>query len=71
MTLVETYAVHDETWFAGEYTMLKVSLDILRDHIFTSTIELDSVVMFGTKGPVVLFDGIATSTPIQMKIDNC
>ena len=64
--MAETYAVNDKTWFAREWAMLKVGLDILGDHILISAIEFDSVVMLGTKSPVVLLDGIATSTPIQM-----
>ena len=51
--------------------MLKASLDVFRDEVFTAAPEFDSVVVLGAEGSVVLFDAITASTPIQMEIDNC
>ena len=66
-----TYNVDDEAWFAGEWSMLKSSLDVLRDEVFWTAIEFDSSVVLGSKGSVVLLDAVAASAPIQMQIDNC
>ena len=61
-----TYDVDDEAWLAGEWTMLKVGLDVLWDHVLTCTVEFNSIVMLGSERSVVLFNAIATSAPIQM-----
>ena len=65
-----TYNVDDEAWFAGERSMLKVGLDVFWNEIFSSAKEFDSSVVFGTKWSVVLLNTVATSTPIQMQVDN-
>ena len=51
--------------------MLKVSLHILRNELFGAAPELDPLIVFGAKGPVVLLDALATTAPIQMEVNNC
>ena len=51
--------------------MLKVGFHILWNILFGAAPELDSLIVLGAKGPVVLLDAFATTAPIQMEVNNC